>query len=460
MGKVTRIVVSTNLNRKKYDELAKQAGMLGSLRQEVWQRFGSIHGSGIDFRTLRNEWVKNRDFGPLPAKSWKETLRNVLDDIAMYEEAAKLKIRQDIAKRTNDSTERKKLFTALKGDGWKKNPYLCRKMRQYKKHGQTEVKNQIVLDSGVYSQFKGKDGNTWLKIPSFTRGSKVCIPLNSNIFLKGGLRLILDEGTVSVHYTIEQKIFKPCGDKIVGVDKGYTEAFADSEGGFHGLDFGKVMTDGTEKRHQRGKSRNKLHQIAKKKFHKAKNAYKYNLGRKKLTKQYDHQKQLLRNIAFQAAHAIVDTAKEVRCEDLTKPFASKQKWKKYNRTMSGWAKGSLADALNSVTKARGSCLRVVNAAYTSQMDSKTSRLEGRRVNDKFYHVNGEVSHADTNAAVNIKERADDTEIGLFMSFKDVKKILLDRLTANGGVSNSNRPSRTPVARRKRSSTESELPNSM
>ena len=122
MGKVTRIVVSTNLNRKKYDELAKQAGMLGSLRQEVWQRFGSIHGSGIDFRTLRNEWVKNRDFGPLPAKSWKETLRNVLDDIAMYEEAAKLKIRQDIAKRTNDSTERKKLFTALKGDGWKKIP--------------------------------------------------------------------------------------------------------------------------------------------------------------------------------------------------------------------------------------------------------------------------------------------------------------------------------------------------
>ena len=64
MGKVTRIVVSKNLNRKKYDELAKQAGMLGSLRQEVWQRFGSINGSSIDFRTLRNEWVKNRDFGP------------------------------------------------------------------------------------------------------------------------------------------------------------------------------------------------------------------------------------------------------------------------------------------------------------------------------------------------------------------------------------------------------------
>jgi transposase len=140
-----------------------------------------------------------------------------------------------------------------------------------------------------------------------------------------------------------------------------------------------------------------------------------------------------------------------------------QKWKKYNRTMSGWAKGSLAEALDSVTKARGSCLRVVNAAYTSQMDSKTHRLEGRRVGDKFYHANGEVSHADTNAAVNIKERADDAEISLFTPFQEVKKILLGRLTDNGGVRSPHdfdRPSRTPVARRKRPSTESESPLAM
>jgi hypothetical protein len=55
---------------------------------------GLVNGSGIDFRTLRNDWVKNRDFNPLPAKDWKETLRDVLDDIAMYDEASKLKIRQ------------------------------------------------------------------------------------------------------------------------------------------------------------------------------------------------------------------------------------------------------------------------------------------------------------------------------------------------------------------------------
>ena len=116
--------------------------------------------------------------------------------------------------------------------------------------------------------------------------------------------------------------------------------------------------------------------------------------------------------------------------------------------------------LESVTKARGSCLRLVNCAYTSQMDSNTHRLEGRRVGDKFYHVNGEVSHADTNAAINIKHRADDTEILRYTPYKVVKKILLNRLMASGGVSSImicyDRPSMTPVAHQKRASTESEL----
>ena len=461
MGKVTRIVASKDLNRSKYDELSRQAEMLGALRKEVWQRFGSIRGSGIDFRTLRNDWVKNRSFQPLPAKAWKETLRDVLDDIAMYDEAVKLRVKQDIAKRESDKTERIKLYRKLDGTEWKTDPYLCRKMRQYKKHGQTNVDNQIILESGVYSQFTGRDGNTWLKVPSFTRGAKVSIPLSSKVVLKGGLRLILEDGIVYVHHTIEQKEFRPCGDRILGVDKGYSEAFADSEGDFHGTKLGEVLSQATKKRHTRGMARNKLHQLMKKKRHKSRKIRKFNLGRKKLERQSAYQQQLIRGMAFQAVHSIVDKAKEVRAEDLTKPFASRQKWKQSNRTMSAWAKGSLAEALESVTKARGSCLRVVNAAYTSQIDSKTRRLEGRRVGDKFYHANGEVSHADTNAAVNIKDRADDTEISLFTPHREVKKILLDRLTANGGVSSApqdDRPSRTPVARRKRISTESESHN--
>ena len=98
------------------------------------------------------------------------------------------------------------------------------------------------------------------------------------------------------------------------------------------------------------------------------------------------------------------------------------------------------------------------------MDSNTNRLEGRRVGDKFHHVNGDVSQADTNAAVNIKHRGDDAEITLYTSFKEVKSILLNRLTGSGGVNNyivnskknCDRPSMTPVTCQKWTLTESEL----
>jgi IS605 OrfB family transposase len=451
MSKVCRIVSSVQLNKGKYDELAKQAELLSSVRKEVWQRYGSINGVGANHRVIRNDWVKSRDFSPLPAKAWKETLRDALDDIKLYEEAAKKKVKQAIFARTQDKIEQKRLFSLLKGDKWVNDPYLSRMMRKYKKHGHSRVQNQIVLEYGVYGQFSGKDGNTWLKVPSFTRGKPVAIPLNSKIELKGCLRLVLKDSAVHVHQTIDKKGRKPCGDQIVGVDKGYAEAFADSEGNFYGETLGEILTKDTAQINKRGRARNKLFQIAKKKAHKARNIEKYNLGRKKLNRNLDRKKKLIRNIAYQAVHKIVDKAKEIRAEDLTRVIRKKDdKGKGFNRRMSAWTKGFLEEALESVTEARGSRLRLVNCAYTSQMDSNTGLLEGKRVGDKFYHANGDVSHAGTNAAVNIKHRGDDADITRRMSYRTVQKILLDRAAAIGGVSGRpvhDRPSRTRVARK-------------
>ncbi|MGK0290114.1 MAG: IS605 OrfB family transposase [bacterium] len=429
MSKVCRIVKSVDLNRVKYLELKEQARLLGTLRKAVWHEFGSLKGVGANHRKIRTEWVKTKDFSPLPAKAWKETLRDALDDISMCEASAKVKARRDINKRVKEVKERKRLFNLLRGNKWVKDPLLSRFMRKHKRHGRTKVNNYIVLESGIYGQFTGMDGNTWLKIPSFTRGEQVCVPLNSSIQLKGGLRVILKDGIVYVHYAINEKIEDRHGDLIVGADKGYTEAFADSEGNFYGKDFGKVLTDYSDKVNQRGKARNRLFKLAEKKPHKAKNIEKFNLGRKKLEKTNRRKKLLVRDLAFKSVHQLVDLAKEICVEDLSRPMDSKDKGKRVNRILSGWAKGSLQEALESVTKRRGSFLRLLNACYSSQMDSKTHRLEGRRVGDKFYHVNGEVSQADTNAAVNLKHRGDDTEITLHMSYKQVKKILLERLTA-------------------------------
>jgi hypothetical protein len=94
--------------------------------------------------------------------------------------------------------------------------------------------------------------------------------------------------------------------------------------------------------------------------------------------------------------------------------------------MSAWAKGVLAQALEEVCTQREATHVVVNAAYTSQMDSFTNLLEGRRDGDKFYRANGDVLQADFNAARNVRARMDDQEITRYLPHLQVRQILLAR----------------------------------
>jgi hypothetical protein len=75
---------------------------------------------------------------------------------------------------------------------------------------------------------------------------------------------------------------------------------------------------------------------------------------------------------------------------------------------------------------RGAVHVTVNTAYTSQMDSFTGLLEGKRVGDKFYRGNGDVIQADFNAARNVKHRLHDPDIIRFMPHHEVRRILLSR----------------------------------
>jgi len=120
-------------------------------------------------------------------------------------------------------------------------------------------------------------------------------------------------------------------------------------------------------------------------------------------------------------------------EDLTASIAKKQPWKRYNRRMSGWAKGILAEALDSVCKQRDAKHVLVNGAYTSQMDSTTGLLNGKRVGDKFYRETGDVLQADHNAALNVLARLSDPEIKRFTPYQDVRRILLARSPAQLSV---------------------------
>jgi IS605 OrfB family transposase len=159
----------------------------------------------------------------------------------------------------------------------------------------------------------------------------------------------------------------------------------------------------------------------------------HNLGRKKIDARRDHAQARLRTLAFQASHTVVDKAAVVVCEDLTSPIAKKQQWKRFNRRMSSWAKGTLAEALDSVCTQRKAKHVLVNAAYTSQMDSTNGLLQGKRVGDKFYRENGDVLQADHNAAMNVLARLDDDDISRFTSYKEVRRILLARSPAQLSV---------------------------
>ena len=109
--KVTRILHSHKLNQGKFVQLQEQAALLGRVRSEVWQRFGSATGVKLRDRTIRDQWMKEkRDFG-VSANAWKETLRDSLADIKAYREAAKEKVKKAIRERTSDKDELKRLYT-------------------------------------------------------------------------------------------------------------------------------------------------------------------------------------------------------------------------------------------------------------------------------------------------------------------------------------------------------------
>ncbi|EQD25958.1 transposase IS605 OrfB, partial [mine drainage metagenome] len=158
-----------------------------------------------------------------------------------------------------------------------------------------------------------------------------------NVNLSGNnLRIVVKDDCTEIHYATTKGDGRPCGSQMTGIDKGYTEAFTDSDGAAHGKTFGAVLTEYSDKASATGKARNKLYALEKKHreaghITKADHIKLCNLGRIKIDNRKERTYQRLRTIAFQSAHTIVDKAAVVVSEDLTAPMAQKQVWKRYNR---------------------------------------------------------------------------------------------------------------------------------
>ncbi|WP_207191947.1 zinc ribbon domain-containing protein, partial [Halochromatium roseum] len=195
-----------------------------------------------------------------------------------------------------------------------------------------------------------------------------------------------------------------------------------------GPELGALLTDTSDKLKAKYQRRSKLRALANKTRNPRKREHirQFNLGRKKRDRQMDNAHARIRDVVFQSVHKVVDKAAVIATEDLTAPMAGKSFGKNVNRRLAAWTKGVIAEALDSVSRRRGSAVVLVNPAYTSQIDSRNGCLLGKRQGDRFHCVDGEVLQADQNAARNVLARLTDPEIERFTPYRQVKAILQAR----------------------------------
>jgi len=419
-------------------ELLPICKTVGYIRADIWRRYGGLGTVGKSINDIRSEISSLSIYSNLPIDGTirNESTKDIVNDIFLYRASAQKKVRSAIYARTKDNeAERIRLYQLLQQGEWTQDNFLHRQMRKHFKHGHSEVSNQFVVRSDKHHT-EIVDGKLVVIIhiaPKYGKPIRlVTTTSGKNVDLSGkNLRIIVKDNIAEIQYAYEKPMNRPCGTETIAVDKGYTEAFVDSDGDEHGVGLGKIMTEYSDKVNKTGKARNKLHALEKKHRKaghtaKADRIKSNNLGKKKINARKNKAQKRIRNVAFKAAHSVVDKASLVISGDLTRPIAKKQPWKNYNRRMSSWAKGTLAEALESTTQQRKARHVLVNVAYTSQMDSNTHLLEGKRVGDKFYCLNGDVLQADFNAARNLLHRYFDHEITLYTPYREVRRILVAR----------------------------------
>ncbi|KYC35885.1 hypothetical protein WA1_48605 [Scytonema hofmannii PCC 7110] len=456
---VTRIAYSVG---DVPDKLSNLAQALGDLRSELWNKYGSLQAWGIDKNTIikniRNAPELRALYGSerfnLSSEIWERTVQAVIDDIHTVQEAAIVQVIRKIystfkpekkqvikGKKTRlvdnpETSFRDELTKSLNSQEWRQYPLISRWVRQYYKRGHTWVDNQIVINA-LGSNMKGKVSHkgkvTTYQIPGFMNGKKVSwisiSVLTGRVTPSSGrLRFIInDSGNVELHYPKTTKIeVNPSKDNL-GVDKGVTEGFYGSNGIAYAKGLGSVINDASDRRTKKNKKRQKLFAISKK-VDPAKSAriLENNLGRKKANRLDIRKRQTITQIIRTDTKKIFDNFGEVVAEDLSKYIKGKKRSKAVNRKLNEWSKGELQKALDEISIRKGGVVKLVNPAYTSQVDHRNGTLLGKRLGDQFLTFDGVVLQADQNAATNIKTRGSDLQITKFMKKEQIHRILLER----------------------------------
>ncbi|NEO48469.1 MAG: transposase [Moorea sp. SIO4A3] len=443
----TQIVPVVGMTRSVELELLQVMKKLGIVRSESYNKLGSINHWGLDWKKAVPEIKSFRtpDTLGLPAKLMDWTVNDVAKAITASQAACTEAVIKKIYKRfsgRDGQKRRKELCKQLKTLAFLKNPLLHRLVRKEFQRGHSWVKNQIVYQQVGY-KCKRLSRNTYqLELAGLTRGKRNKITVRSNRKIKGQIRLIYNHllGRFEIHFLVDYGTVEiPPNRRAIGVDKGYTEAFFDSDGQEHGKKLGKLATKKSDRICAKNRNRGKLWALHRKleKINPAKSAriLKNNLSRKTENRRYRKNQSEIRAIIGAASKSLFDgeslkvfAVREAwpTASDLTQPIRNKRQSKAMSRKLNSWMKGEMRDSLRKWANWTGSVVTEVQPSYTSQVDSVTGTLLGKRSGDSFTRFDGVVLQADHNAAKNILARGTDFEISRYMNKTEVQAVLLRR----------------------------------
>ena len=135
------------------DALASICKAMGFVRADIWRRFGALGTVGKSANDIRAAITNTACYAGLSVDGTirNETTKDIINDVLLYKAAAMTKVRQSIAARTSDPTERKRLYTLLRDDEWLSDNFLHRQVRKHFKHGKSSVANQFIVRSDKHA---------------------------------------------------------------------------------------------------------------------------------------------------------------------------------------------------------------------------------------------------------------------------------------------------------------------
>jgi hypothetical protein len=295
--------------------LAGVCKAMGFVRADIWRRYGALGTVGKNANAIRKEISAAALYDLLPVDGTirAETTKDIVNDILLYKAAAMVKVRQAVAARTQNAIERKRMYSALKTNEWLGDNFLHRQVRKHFRHGKSSVANQFVVrsDKHTCAVVEGKLVVT-IKVAQKFGGHIELVTTSSgkNVDLMGSnLRIVVKDGFTEIHYAADKGDGRACGDQVIGIDKGYTEAFTDSDGVAYGIAFGAVLTQYSDAAALSGQGRNKLHALEKKhraagRIPKANRIRQCNLGCKKIDARKERAQKQLRTLAFKGIRLV------------------------------------------------------------------------------------------------------------------------------------------------------------